>query len=83
MAPRIVDGFTKGTAPGGRIHHGNPEVANVDGPMPMFAFGTGLVFYYKVLDSKAYGGYALGRASRGRILEFTYIEGQPPSHFWP
>ena len=83
MSPRTIDGLAHGTALDGYITHGNPEFANVDRPTPTFAFGPGQAFYSGVLDSEAYSGQALGTASRGRILEFTYIEGQPPSHFWP
>jgi hypothetical protein len=83
MAPCTIDGFAHRTAPGGRIHQGNPEFTNVDGLALTFTFGPGQVFYSEVPNSEAYGGHALKRASRGRIPEFTYIGVQPPSHLWP
>jgi hypothetical protein len=39
MTPYTIGELTHGTAPSGRIRHGNPEFANVDGPAPMFGFG--------------------------------------------
>jgi len=82
MAPHVVDGFTYGTAPSSRIHHGNPEFTNVDGLEPMFAFGPRQVVYPRVLDSMAYSGCVLRTALSGRIPEFTYIGGPiPPINF--
>ena len=75
MATRIIGGLTHGTAPSGRIRHGNPEFANVDGPTPKFAFGPGQVLHSGDLDSVAYGKHALRTAPCGRIPEFTRIGG--------
>lgn len=75
MAPSTIDGLANGMAPGGRIRHGNPKFANVDGPAPTFTLGLGQVFYSRDLDSEAYSGHALGTACRGRNQEFTYIGG--------
>lgn len=78
MTPRTFDELAHGTASNGCIHLRNPEFANVDGPAPMFAFGSGLVLHLSVLDSVVYGGQALRMAPTGCILEFTYTGGQYP-----
>jgi hypothetical protein len=56
MAPCTIDGFAHRTALGGRIHHGNPEFTNIDGPALTFAFGPNQLFYSEVPNSEAYGG---------------------------
>ena len=78
MAPRAIDRFAHGTPPSGRIRHGNPKSANVDGPMPTLVFGPGQVLHPRVLGSVVYGKHTLEAYPDIRILEFTYAGGQYP-----
>jgi hypothetical protein len=62
MAPRTFDGLAHETTSGGRICHGIPEFANVDGLAPTFAFSPGQVLHPRVLDSVVYGRHSLRMA---------------------
>ena len=79
MAPRTVDGFARGTAHGGRIHHGNPEFIGIKWSAPISVFDHSQVLHPRDLDPMAYGEHTLGMALSGCILEFTYIGGPVPS----
>jgi hypothetical protein len=67
MAPCTFDGLAHRTAFGGLIRHGNPEFANVDGPMPTFGFGPGQVLHFGGPDSMVYGRHAPRTAPGGHI----------------
>ena len=48
MAPRTFDGLAHGTVSSGLIRLVKPEFANVDGPVPTFAFGPGHVVLHLI-----------------------------------
>ena len=79
MAPRVIDGFARERSHGGRIHHGNPEFIDVEGPAPTSVFGHDQVLHPGDLDPVAHGGHTLGTALGSCISEFTYIGGPVPS----